>query len=100
MGAVFGCRGFHPSELNSRNRDFAGHENWGSYLCYTGKCLAQVAVINEVSESIASEFLAWLGTASLFPALLISARIGTKNTLLERLGKGSGILLDDLLAGL
>lgn len=95
MGAVFGCRGFHPSELNSRNRDFAGHENWGSYLCYTGKCLAQVAVINEVSESIASEFLASLGTA-----LPISARIGTKNTLLERLGKGSGILLDDLLAGL
>jgi hypothetical protein len=29
---------------------------------YTGKCLAQVAVINEVSESIASEFLASLGT--------------------------------------
>jgi hypothetical protein len=54
---------------------------------YTGKCLAQVAVINEVSESIASEFLASLGTASLFPALLYFSSIGTKNTLLERLGQ-------------
>jgi hypothetical protein len=48
--------------------------------------LAQVAVINEVSESIASEFLASLGTASLFPALLYFSSYRHENSL-EKLGK-------------
>jgi hypothetical protein len=47
-----------------------------------------------------ASFLHRSGRHRYFRRFFISARIGTKNTLLERLGKGSGILLDDLLAGL